>query len=200
MSDSAARHDRHAEWIETFPRTPFYYLRHGQTDWNARGLIQGRTNIPLNALGRRQAHEAAHQAVALDFAAIVTSPLLRAFETARIVGEAKGMRPIMQDSLREASFGDYEGATPGDWYADWLSGRLAVPNGESVDSFLERAGRAVSQALHGHPAPVLIVAHGFVYRAVERALRLDRTDIPNAEFIRHTPDDSQETGWRITVI
>ena len=87
------------------PAHPFYMIRHGETDWNARGLSQGNVDIPLNGVGVEQARRAA---LALQepgegrrIVSIVASPLGRAQHTARIVAEALGLDFSTDEELRE---------------------------------------------------------------------------------------------------
>ncbi len=70
--------------------SPFYYLRHGETDWNVDGRMQGHTDVPLNANGLAQAAMARDRLAGLEFATICTSPLSRARRTAEIVNEKHG--------------------------------------------------------------------------------------------------------------
>jgi len=91
------------------PRQPFYFLRHGQTDWNLQGRLQGHTDIPLNETGLAQARAAADMLAHKSIGIIVSSPLVRALKTAAIVSERID-RPIYIDSqLKERSFGAFEG-------------------------------------------------------------------------------------------
>jgi broad specificity phosphatase PhoE len=91
------------------PRQPFYFLRHGQTDWNLQGRLQGHSDIPLNATGLAQAHAAAKMLSEKSVDIIVSSPLVRALKTAAIISE-RIARPIYIDSqLKERSFGAFEG-------------------------------------------------------------------------------------------
>jgi len=69
------------------PSRAFFFLRHGQTDWNAQGRIQGHTNTPLNDTGRAQARAAAGLLADRTIARIISSPLDRALKTATIVAE-----------------------------------------------------------------------------------------------------------------
>jgi len=69
------------------PHHPFYFLRHGQTDWNLQGRLQGHTDIPLNATGLDQAHAAADMLADQGIDIIVSSPLVRALKTAAIISE-----------------------------------------------------------------------------------------------------------------
>ena len=180
------------------PRAHFYYLRHGQTDWNVRGIAQGSQDIPLNDHGRLQAREAAKSAVGLEITRIVSSPLSRALETAMIVGEAIGLEPSVEPSLREAGWGEMEGVAEREWLPDWQAGRITINGGETFDAFCKRAAHAVTDILDEH-GPALIVAHGGTYWGVQRALGLDLYDIPNATIVEHQPCDDAPDGWRITL-
>jgi broad specificity phosphatase PhoE len=91
------------------PPRSFYFLRHGQTDWNAAGRFQGHTDVALNALGVSQAHRAAQAPAACPIDIIVASPLIRALTTAAIVADRLN-RPLFIDSaLKERHFGAFEG-------------------------------------------------------------------------------------------
>jgi broad specificity phosphatase PhoE len=91
------------------PRRSFYFLRHGQTDWNVEGRFQGHTDIALNALGLAQAASAAQALAGCPVDIIVASPLVRALKTAAVVAERLG-KPLFVDSeLKERHFGEFEG-------------------------------------------------------------------------------------------
>ena len=79
---------------------PFWYLRHGETDWNAQGVSQGSIDIPLNATGIAQAKAAAEQMVGLGIRTIVASPLSRARVTAEIVAEKLGLPVAIDPDLQ----------------------------------------------------------------------------------------------------
>ena len=85
-----------------------YIIRHGQTEMNHRGVLQGRSDHPLNAAGIAQAEEAASLLRGIPFSAVYTSPLTRALQTARIV--APGIVPMVDPRLVEMDYGPYEGA------------------------------------------------------------------------------------------
>lgn len=86
-------------------------VRHGQTDWNLEGRIQGSTDVPLNDTGRRQAREAADRLRDGGYTLAVTSPLSRAVETAEIIASTLGLpAPERIDGLAERVYGDAEGA------------------------------------------------------------------------------------------
>jgi len=147
---------------------PFWFLRHGETDWNAEGLSQGRTDIPLNAIGLLQAERAAAALLGLGIVTIVASPLQRALRTAEIAGEALGL-PVQTDAdLMEVNFGEQEGLPMGDWYDDWIVGAYTPEGAEAFGDLVARAVAAINRAT-ALPGPVLVVAHGALFRALRLA-------------------------------
>jgi len=175
--------------------TPFWFLRHGETDWNAQGLSQGRTDIPLNAVGLAQARRAARTLAPLGIASIVASPLLRARVTAEIAGEALGLPVALDEGLAEVNFGVQEGQPMGDWYDDWIAGTYTPDGAETFAGLRARAVAAVNRAVV-RPAPVLVVAHGALFRALRQAAGLEaNVRTPNALPLHMVPGDA---GWPIT--
>lgn len=153
-------------------------VRHGETDWNREGRLQGGQDIPLNDLGRRQAAEAAGRlrALAPGFATLdyVGSPMQRARETMDILRRELGLPEggyKVDERLRELTFGAWEGMT---WRevekAEGEQARLrkrdkwgfVPPEGESYRMLAER----VRPVLAGLSAETVIVSHGGVARAV----------------------------------
>ena len=146
------------------PRT-FYFLRHGETDWNVEGRFQGHSDIPRNASGLAQAHAAAQVIATCPVDLIVASPLIRALKTAAIVAEAIG-KPLRIDSeLKERPFGDYEGLVVND-----VKRKLGMPlhqrlvqlpdNAEQWPQTGVRTVRVLSRWLDAHPdATILFVSH-----------------------------------------
>ncbi|HEX7389653.1 MAG TPA: histidine phosphatase family protein, partial [Acidiphilium sp.] len=160
------------------PREAFWFLRHGQTDYNARGLSQGAIDIPLNDTGRAQARSAAPLLAGKGIAGIVTSPMLRARETADIVNETLGVPVTVEPDLREVVFGGMEGQPLSPWFRDWLDGRFTPEGAESFADITHRAGRAVSRILDRSASPLLlIVSHGAFFRGLRGAMGLD-LDVP----------------------
>lgn len=153
---------------------PFWFLRHGETDWNARGLSQGSTDIPLNAVGIEQARRAALTMQGKGVVTIVASPLVRAHRTAQAVAEVLKLPVQLDPDLQEVNFGEQEGQPMGDWYDDWVEGRFTPQGAESFAALHERAVAAINRAT-ALPGPVLVVAHG----ALMRALRLAFGHKPN---------------------
>jgi probable phosphoglycerate mutase len=178
--------------------TPFWFLRHGETDWNAQGLSQGRTDIPLNHVGLAQAERAARTLASLGIATIVASPLLRAQRTAEIAAAAIGLPVSLDPDLAEVNFGAQEGLPMGDWYDDWIAGDYTPEGGETFAGLRDRAVRGVNAAI-ARPGPVLVVAHGALFRALRQAAGLEaNVRTPNALPLWMEPPVAGESAWRIT--
>ena len=181
-------------------KAAFYYVRHGETDWNRDGRFQGQTDIPLNAAGVAQVSAAGARIGELAIEGICSSPLSRALETARFLQAALKCDIDVIDDLAEATLGVCDGAIKGTWYRDWKTG-VATPDGaEPYANFIERALRGVNQALT-RPGPVLIVSHRVVYRAIRQHARLMRNyALPNCVVVRHDPPHAADPRWRTVFI
>jgi len=167
----------------------FWFLRHGETDWNAQGRSQGRSDIPLNQVGLMQAARAARALAGSGLATIVASPLIRARATAETVGEAVGLPVAFDAELAEVDYGEQEGQAMGDWYADWIAGSYTPARGETFAALRARCARAVNRAT-ALPGPVLVVAHGSLFRAFRAEAGLPpNSRTPNALPIHCTPGD-----------
>ncbi len=176
----------------------FWFLRHGETEWNAQGLSQGRTDIPLNAVGLAQARRAARTLESLGIATIVASPLSRARVTAEVAAAALRLPVAFDDDLREVSFGDQEGQPMGDWYDGWIAGAYTPPGGETFAALLARAVAGINRAT-ARPAPVLVVAHGALFRALRLAFGHEpNIRTPNALPIRCEPPTDGGRVWALT--
>ncbi len=165
--------------------TSLILVRHGETDWNRAGRIQGLTDIPLNDTGRTQARDAA-AVLRLDLqdagtdaparAALVSSDLLRARETAEIIAAELGLRsPRLYPGLRERAYGEAEGIDAAEFQRRYGPWHVAdVPGAESRAALRVRAIAALRDALAdaqsdhaGEGARLLIVvAHGALIREV----------------------------------
>ena len=164
------------------PRPILYYVRHGLTDWNAAGRLQGRHDVPLNAEGRVQAVRCAD--ILADLFAregrgpqaydYVSSPLIRARETMDVVRATLGLDPSgyrLDARLAEISFGDWEGLTYQDVLAldpDIVAKRegnkwdFLPPGGESYQQLAERVGAWYATIEHD----TVVTAHGGTARAL----------------------------------
>lgn len=183
----------------TLNRIPFWFLRHGETDWNAQGLSQGRTDIPLNAIGVMQAARAAEAMKGRGIATIVASPLDRAFRTAETVAAALALPVSLDEDLQEVAFGEQEGLPMGDWYDDWIAGTYTPAGGEAFADLVARGVAAVNRAT-AMPGPVLVVAHGALFRALRLALGHEpNVRTPNALPILCTPPASG-AAWDVSPV
>jgi len=144
-------------------------LRHGQTDWNIDFRLQGVTDIPLNETGIAQARDAAAVIDPADWDLILTSPLSRARDTAKIVAEVNGLGEVLIEALLlERSFGEAEGLGHEEWKAKYSDTNL-VPGGESLSELESRANLLLDKLATDHAGKrVLAVSHGALIRKLLR--------------------------------
>lgn len=179
------------------PHTPFYLLRHGETDWNRRRVMQGHTDIPLNATGVRQAESIAAVVAALPIRTVCASPLARARRTAEIVNMNR-VPTVVMDALKECGFGVHEGEdVDGPWRAGWLAGGV-IAGGETRRDYIARVTAALRAAL-AHPGPVLVVAHGGTFWALEHLTRTEMR-MPNCTLYGFTPPAHAAAPWNMTLV
>ena len=176
----------------------FWFLRHGETDWNARNLSQGNVDIPLNAVGQAQALTAAALLRHRGIRSVVASPLSRAHETALRAGEAVGREVTLDDELREVAFGVQEGQPMAGWFDDWVDGRFTPEGAEPFAVLRARAVRAVNRALE-RESVVLVVAHGALFRALRAEMGLPpNVRTPNAVPFFCEPGTQPGAPWTLT--
>jgi len=143
--------------------TTLLLVRHGETDWNADGRLQGHTDRPLSDFGRRQGRQLAGELADEELEAIYASDLARARETAEIVGERLGMAAVLDWDLREKDWGTWEGLTA-------VERDRVEFVGESTEAHQERILRALRRIAEQHPGGrVLVVTHGGSMRRVQAA-------------------------------
>lgn len=144
----------------------FYFLRHGQTQWNKDKIVQGQADSQLNDAGRAQALRAAKVLKTEPIARIVASPLSRTRHTAEAVAAENGLEIIFDDDLMECNLGDHQGEPYGDWIPAYWAGNYAPPGGETFQQFSKRVWGAMQNALQLGPN-TLIVAHGGLWLAAQ---------------------------------
>jgi len=147
--------------------TRFFIVRHGETEWNKVRRIQGVSDIPLNDTGLQQAHAVAEILSAHSFHAIVSSPLSRARDTARVIAERLGMpEPEIFQGLIERNYGDAEGSNGQDLDHLYPPG-TEIPGREPREAVTARALAVLRELALRHPdSDVIAVAHGGVIRSV----------------------------------
>lgn len=150
-------------------KTVLGLLRHGQTDWNIDFRLQGITDIPLNETGMAQAMDAAIAIEASDWDEILSSPLSRAVETARIVSQENDFPELVIDRLLlERSFGEAEGLSHEEWRARYADANT-VPGGESLQQLQTRAEKLLAHVADKYFGQrVLAVSHGALIRKLLR--------------------------------
>jgi probable phosphoglycerate mutase len=176
----------------------FWFLRHGETDWNARGLSQGNVDIPLNQTGLAQARSAALLLRTRGITSIISSPLSRAEDTADVVAQELGLAVDVDEGLREVSFGVQEGKPMSEWFASWVAGKLTPAGAETFLALTARAVAAVNRCTD-RPPIVLIVAHGALFRAIRAAMGHEpNVRTRNAVPIWCEPPRTGASAWEIT--
>lgn len=150
-------------------KTVIGLLRHGQTDWNIDFRLQGITDIPLNETGIAQAKDAAQVIDSTEWDLILTSPLSRAYDTAKIVAAANNFESVaVEHLLLERSFGEAEGLTHEQWREKY-SDSNQVPGGESLPDLEVRATLLLEKLASDHAGlRVLAVSHGALIRVLLR--------------------------------
>jgi probable phosphoglycerate mutase len=176
---------------------PFWYLRHGETDWNAQGLSQGNVDIPLNPTGIAQAGAAAQRLRNRGITTVVSSPLSRARVTADIVGGVLDLPVTIDDSLREVRFGVQEGQPMSDWFPHWVAGEFTPEGAETFAALRQRAVTAINRSTVLPPV-VLVVAHGALFRALRTAMLIEpQIRTPNAVPIWCEPPSNPAGSWQL---
>jgi len=192
-------------------------IRHGETAWNVDTRIQGQLDIPLNETGRWQAERLGAALADEGVAALYSSDLLRAYQTAQAISRATGLPIVTDTALRERGFGAFEGHTYQEIAERWPEGSerwrrrdtefRPGDTGESLRMFYARCVEVASRLASRHPGQAIaIVAHGGVmdclYRAASRLdLQAPRSwQLGNASINRllHTPDGFALVGWSDT--
>ena len=141
------------------------FVRHGQTYWNCEGKIQGKTDIELNDKGKEQANITCSLLDSENIDLIVSSPLQRALQTAKVIAKKKKVPIVIDDLLRERDYGEFEGHyfSEVDFSGIWYEGSKE-PNGiEPLRSFCERVKTAFVKIKETYDGKkVLVVSHGGV--------------------------------------
>ena len=191
-------------------------IRHGETAWNVDGRIQGQLDVPLNETGRWQVHRLALAMAEEDIAAVYSSDLLRALETAQAVARGSGDPVVTDTGLRERGFGTFEGMSYAEINERWpdmgerwrrRDPTFGAPGGETLNAFYARSIAAASRLAALHPGQTIaLVSHGGVMDCLYRAATRVALDAPrswqlgNASINRllYTPQGFTLVGWSDT--
>jgi 2,3-bisphosphoglycerate-dependent phosphoglycerate mutase len=170
--------------------TRVFAIRHGETDWNTVGRIQGHLDLPLNANGRQQAARLGRALAGEAIDAVVSSDLLRARETADAVARGHGLAVATDTGLRERGFGIFEGLTHDEIVVRWPEAAarwrrrdpaFGADGGEVLNAFHARCIAAATRICALHPGrTVVLVAHGGVMDCLYRAASRIALDAPRS--------------------
>ena len=171
-----------------------YIARHGETPWNVENRVSGRTDVPLTEKGVEQARLLAHSAMGKGIEVILSSPLLRARQTAQAVSEAIGVPIELDERLIELDFGSFEGGPRSDPEFQYIRAQFPTryPGGESAFQLCHRVYSCLEDVKRKYAGKtVLLVCHGGVCRMV-RSYFMDLTNdeysyyfAPNAQLVEY---------------
>jgi len=156
--------------------TKIYLVRHGQTAWNKEEIFRGRSDVPLDETGLREAELAAGFFRGAEVTAIYSSPLSRASQTAGKIAEVLSLKVVPLEGIMDMSFGVWEGRplreikeNDGERYRQWLEAphRLNLPGGESLDEVRERSMAALEGVIRRHAEEaVILVSHRVINKVI----------------------------------
>ena len=168
--------------------TSIYLIRHGQTAWNKEEIFRGRTDVPLNETGLKEAGLVAESLKQVEIHGIYSSPLSRAWETAGKIARFHPVEVQSLDGIIDMSFGRWEGhshqeirETYPELYRQWREEphRVKLPGGESLDEVRVRSMAALNELIQLHPGKTLVfVSH----RVINKVLICGILGIENSHF------------------
>lgn len=179
----------------------FYIIRHGQTVTNEACIMAGQTNAQLTELGRNQAKAARKVVEALKTkpSLIVHSHLDRAKDTALTINKNMNLKMIEEKEISEINVGEWEGEHF-DKCLEMFNQNIDPPGGETLENFMIRTTKSISEHCNLHPSPILFVCHGGVMRMVAEKLKSSiRADkFLNCHLYEFEPIiNDTKTEWKI---
>jgi len=183
-----------------------WLARHGETEWSRTGQHTGRTDLPLTGAGEREAASLAARLAGRRFSLVLSSPLLRAWDTCRLAGFGDVAERC--DDLQEWDYGDLEGLTAGEIRRDrpdWTIWTGEVPGGETAEAVGRRAARAIDRA-SAAGGDVLLFSHGHLLRVLgavwlglsAREGRIFALDTASLSLLGGEPDARLILAWNVT--
>jgi probable phosphoglycerate mutase len=173
----------------------FYFIRHGETDGNAKRIFQ-HAEIPLNARGLAQAEAAATALADAGLTHVYASTMTRAWTTAETIAKPHGLTPIAEIGLRERWFGDLVGTPSHDH--DW---RDSPPNGESMVEFVTRTQAGITRSLlEAARGTTALVGHGGILYVLAPSLGLEITTELLANATPLLFERCGGSAWKVTRI
>ncbi|MCK5322376.1 MAG: histidine phosphatase family protein [Candidatus Aenigmarchaeota archaeon] len=186
--------------------TRLIFVRHGETDWNKRKILQGTSDIELNKNGLEQARKVALRLKSEKIDVIYSSPLKRAYQTACAIAGEQGIEVIRDDDLREVNYGVFEGRNIDELKNDelWKERKkdkynFKPPGGESYKEFFDKTILAIKRILKDNRGKtILISSHSaFIRSALIKVMDMDvakgsniriyNTSVTEIEFMEDKP-------------
>jgi len=174
--------------------TSIYLVRHGQTAWNKEEIFRGRTDVPLDETGLKQAELAGGYFKGIKIHGIYSSPLARAWETAQKIAHFHNLKVQPLQGILDMSFGKWEGQSHQDIqkndkeaYRMWKEEPhlVRLPGGESLDDVRVRAMAALEEVIRNHSGKTLVLVS---HRVVNKALICGILGLDNSHFWQITQD------------
>lgn len=178
------------------PRKTFYFIRHGETDWNKNHMLMGIQDIPLNESGREQAEHAAYVMQEIEFSQVYTSPLSRALETATIISKICLIDVKIVKDLHERAMGSAEGKKKEEKIFKITEDEHLPKDAEKSVQFRKRVLTTLASCLSEELQDPLIVSHGGVFQVLVAALtNITNVSIENGEIFCFTPSVITKDKW-----
>lgn len=166
-----------------------YVARHGQTQWNLEDKVCGRTDLSLTELGQEQARLLARRTKERKIDVIISSPMLRARQTAAPTAALHGLEILVDDRLIEQDYGIYEGVSRFDegFLANKRHFAFRYPGGESMMDVAHRVYGLLEEIKENHDGKnVLLVCHGGVCRVIRTYFE----DMTNDEYFHYSEENA----------
>jgi probable phosphoglycerate mutase len=169
-------------------KTSIYLIRHGQTAWNKEEIFRGRTEVPLNGIGMREAELAGGYLKDKEIHVIYSSPLSRAWQTAQKIARSHSLEVQPLDGIIDMSFGRWEGHSlqeiqknDGELYRQWREEPhlVRIPGGESLDEVRIRTMAALDEVIQKHPGKTLVLV---THRVVNKVMICGILGLDNSHF------------------
>ena len=174
--------------------TSIYLVRHGQTAWNKEEIFRGRTDIPLDETGLKQAELVGQYFKGMEIHAIYSSSLSRALQTAQKIAQFHDLKVQPLQGIIDMSFGKWEGRphqeireSDMETYRQWVETPhlIRLPGGESLDDVRVRAMAAVEELIRNHPGKTLVLVS---HRVICKVLICAILGLDNSHFWQITQD------------
>lgn len=177
------------------PYKPFYFIRHGMTEWNVLTKQQGQTDIPLNELGRKQVKKLMVLTDELPLTYFCSSTLSRAYETMKILNESRQLTEFSYEDLKEQGKGILEGITADEWRQ--LT-REEIDAAIEDNTLFQKRTENVLREILSYPGTTCIIAHSNNLRCIGKLIGFEIQNIPHDTIWYFEPPLVGENAWKMT--